>query len=148
MHRGLTCDRRVEHGHISGGATHRADRVEIEGEGHDTLLRIQFARNPTIPQNAAGILTEPPVSVPSAAGTMRAAIAAADPPLAPPIKAGCTDCARSRRSDCWCTTRVKSKPVDVKRLRQLEQENAKLKNLVAKRDLEIDLMKKVAAKKW
>ena len=38
-------------------------------------------------------------------------------------------------------------PVDVKRLRQLEQENAKLKKLVAERDLEIDLMKEIAAKK-
>jgi putative transposase len=37
-------------------------------------------------------------------------------------------------------------PVDVKRLRQLEQENAKLKKLVAERDLDIDLMKEVAAK--
>ena len=37
-------------------------------------------------------------------------------------------------------------PVDVKRLRQLEQENAKLKKLVAERDLEIDVMKEVAAK--
>lgn len=36
--------------------------------------------------------------------------------------------------------------VDVKRLRQLEQENAKLKKLLAERDLEIDLMKEVAAK--
>ena len=34
---------------------------------------------------------------------------------------------------------------DVKRLRQLEAENAKLKKLVAERDLEIDLMKEVAA---
>ena len=38
--------------------------------------------------------------------------------------------------------------VDVKRLRQLEQENAKLKKLVAERDLEIDVMKEVAQKKW
>lgn len=38
--------------------------------------------------------------------------------------------------------------VDVKRLRQLEQENAKLKKLVAERDLEIEVMKEVAAKKW
>ncbi len=36
--------------------------------------------------------------------------------------------------------------VDVKRLRQLEQENAKLKKLVAERDLEIDVMKEVARK--
>jgi hypothetical protein len=38
--------------------------------------------------------------------------------------------------------------VDVKRLRQLEQENAKLKKLVAERDLEIDVIKEVARKKW
>jgi transposase-like protein len=38
--------------------------------------------------------------------------------------------------------------VDVKRLRQLEQENAKLKKLVAERDLEIDVMKEVARKTW
>ncbi len=38
--------------------------------------------------------------------------------------------------------------VDVKRLRQLEQENAKLKKLVAERDLEIDVMEEVARKKW
>jgi putative transposase len=38
--------------------------------------------------------------------------------------------------------------VDVRRLRQLEQENAKLKKLVAERDLEIEVMKEVAAKKW
>ena len=38
--------------------------------------------------------------------------------------------------------------MDVKRLRQLEQENAKLKKLVAERDLEIEVMKEVAAKKW
>ncbi len=38
--------------------------------------------------------------------------------------------------------------VDVKKLRQLEQENAKLKKLLAERDLEIDVMKEVARKKW
>jgi transposase-like protein len=38
--------------------------------------------------------------------------------------------------------------VDVKRLRQLEQENAKLKKLVTERDLEIDVMKEVTRKKW
>jgi putative transposase len=37
---------------------------------------------------------------------------------------------------------------DVKRLRQLEAENARLKRLVAERDLEIEVMKEVAAKKW
>ena len=35
---------------------------------------------------------------------------------------------------------------DVKRLRDLEQENARLKKLVAKRDLELDVMQEVLAK--
>ena len=39
-------------------------------------------------------------------------------------------------------------PVDVKRLRQLEHENARLKKLVAERDLEIEVMREVARKKW
>ena len=38
--------------------------------------------------------------------------------------------------------------VDVRRLRQLEQENARLKKMVADRDLELDVMKEIAAKKW
>ena len=38
--------------------------------------------------------------------------------------------------------------VDVKRSRQIETENARLKKLLAERDLEIELMKEVAAKKW
>ena len=37
---------------------------------------------------------------------------------------------------------------DVRRLKQLEQENARLKKLVAERDLEIEVMKEIAAKKW
>src|SRR5829696_4862594 len=37
-----------------------------------------------MPQSAAGWRTLPPVSEPSASGTMRAATAAADPPLDPP----------------------------------------------------------------
>jgi putative transposase len=37
---------------------------------------------------------------------------------------------------------------DVRRMRQLEAENARLKKLVAERDLEIEVMKEVAAKKW
>jgi transposase len=36
----------------------------------------------------------------------------------------------------------------VKRLKQLEAENARLKKLVAERDLEIEVMKEVAAKNW
>lgn len=39
-------------------------------------------------------------------------------------------------------------PTDVKRLKQLEQENARLKKLVAERDLEIEVMREISAKKW
>ena len=38
-------------------------------------------------------------------------------------------------------------PDDVRRLKQLEQENGRLKKLVAERDLEIEVMKEIAAKK-
>jgi putative transposase len=37
---------------------------------------------------------------------------------------------------------------EVRRLRQLEQENARLKKLLAERDLEVEVMKEIAAKKW
>jgi hypothetical protein len=46
--------------------------------------RPTVGRKPVTPQSAAGSRTEAPVSVPMAAGTMRAATAAADPPLLPP----------------------------------------------------------------
>ena len=39
-------------------------------------------------------------------------------------------------------------PVDVRRLRQLEQENGRLKKMVADRDLEIDVLKEITRKKW
>ena len=37
---------------------------------------------------------------------------------------------------------------EVRRLKALEAENARLKNLVAERDLEIEIMKEIAAKNW
>jgi len=37
---------------------------------------------------------------------------------------------------------------DAKRLRALEDENAKLKKLLAERDLEIEVMKEINRKKW
>jgi putative transposase len=37
---------------------------------------------------------------------------------------------------------------DVRRLKALEQENSRLKKIVAERDLEIEVMKEIAAKKW
>jgi putative transposase len=37
---------------------------------------------------------------------------------------------------------------DTKRLRAVEAENSKLKKLLAERDLEIEVMKEIAGKKW
>lgn len=37
---------------------------------------------------------------------------------------------------------------EVKRLKHLEAENARLKKLLVDRDLEIEVMKEIAAKKW
>src|SRR5439155_6507338 len=48
------------------------------------LTRPYVGLRPMTPQNAAGCRTDPPVSDPSAAGTIRAATAAADPPEDPP----------------------------------------------------------------
>jgi putative transposase len=39
-------------------------------------------------------------------------------------------------------------PADVKRLRQLESGNGRLKKMVADRDLEIDVLKEITGKKW
>jgi putative transposase len=39
-------------------------------------------------------------------------------------------------------------PVDVKRLRQLEGENARLKKVLAERVMDIEILKEVAGKKW
>jgi putative transposase len=38
--------------------------------------------------------------------------------------------------------------VDVKRLRQLEAENARLKKMLAERVMDIEILKEVNAKKW
>lgn len=37
---------------------------------------------------------------------------------------------------------------DVKRMKELEIENSRLKKLLAERDLAIEVMKEIAAKKW
>ena len=39
-------------------------------------------------------------------------------------------------------------PTDIKRLRALEGENAKLKRILAERDLEIDTLKEINRRKW
>lgn len=39
-------------------------------------------------------------------------------------------------------------PADVKRLRQLEQENGRLKKMVADRDLELEVLKEISRKNW
>ena len=37
---------------------------------------------------------------------------------------------------------------EIRQLRALESENSRLKKLLAERDLEIEIMKEIAAKKW
>ena len=39
-------------------------------------------------------------------------------------------------------------PTDIKRLRELEAENAKLKRMVAEREMAIDTLKEINRKKW
>jgi transposase-like protein len=48
----------------------------------------------------------------------------------------------------WRKRFGKLESADVRRLRQLEQENSRLKKLLAERDLDIEIMKEVNAKKW
>jgi hypothetical protein len=53
--------------------------------GHDGT-RPSEGRSPTTPQNDAGLRSDPPMSEPSASGTMSAASAHAAPPLEPPAE--------------------------------------------------------------
>jgi putative transposase len=48
----------------------------------------------------------------------------------------------------WRKRFGKLEAVDVKRLWQLELENGRLKKLAAERDLDIEILKEVAVKKW
>ena len=48
----------------------------------------------------------------------------------------------------WRKRFGKLEAVDVKRLRQIETENARLKKLLAERDHEIEVMKEIKGKKW
>ena len=54
----------------------------------------------------------------------------------------------SRRSTLGASSFGVFQADDVRRLKQLEHENARLKKLVAERDLELEVMKEIAAKKW
>jgi transposase-like protein len=48
----------------------------------------------------------------------------------------------------WRKRYGKLDAADVKELRALQQENARLKKLLAERDLAIEVMKEINAKKW
>ncbi len=48
----------------------------------------------------------------------------------------------------WRKRFGKLEAVDVKRLRQLEAENGRLKKMLAERVMDIEILKEVAAKKW
>lgn len=48
----------------------------------------------------------------------------------------------------WCKRFGEMGSDEVKHLKALEQENARLKKLLAERDLEIEVMKEITRKKW
>ena len=48
----------------------------------------------------------------------------------------------------WRKRYGKLEAVDVRELRALQQENSRLKKLLAERDLAIEVMKQINAKKW
>ena len=52
------------------------------------------------------------------------------------------------RIDLWRKRFGRLEAADVKQLRNLQQENLRLKKLLAHRDLEIEVMKEVNARKW
>ena len=60
-------------------------KVQATGIDPRLLTRPAVGRRPQQPFSAAGIRTEPPVSVPSVAAARSAPIAAPDPPLEPPL---------------------------------------------------------------
>ena len=66
----------------ASGPMWSSDQARVSTPARDTLPKVGFS--PAIPQTAAGILIDPPVSLPSAIGTTPAATAAPDPPLDPP----------------------------------------------------------------
>src|ERR1700677_4849088 len=73
----------------SASSTERVRIPCVESAFHANALAAEgmrpgVGRNPTTPQNAAGVRTDPPKSVPWARGTRPAATAAAEPPLEPP----------------------------------------------------------------
>ena len=48
----------------------------------------------------------------------------------------------------WRRRFGKLEPADVKRLRELEAENAKLKRMVAEREMSIETLKEINRRKW
>ena len=48
----------------------------------------------------------------------------------------------------WRRRLGKLEPADVKRLRELETENAKLKRMVAEREMAIETLKEINRRKW
>ena len=48
----------------------------------------------------------------------------------------------------WCTQYAGMEVCDVGELKRLKDENARLKKLLVERDLEVEVMKEIQAKKW
>lgn len=53
-----------------------------------------------------------------------------------------------RTIDVWRRRFGKLEPADVKRLRELETENAKLKRMVAEREMAIETLREINRRKW
>jgi putative transposase len=49
---------------------------------------------------------------------------------------------------CWRQRFAGMEVSDVRELKRLQDENARLKKLLAERDLEVEVMKEIQAKKW
>src|SRR5207245_4865402 len=65
-------------------------KLGASGKTPSIGTRPNVGLKPTMPQHAAGMRIDPPVSVPSAPATSPSASAAAEPPLEPPaVKSGC-----------------------------------------------------------
>src|SRR3989442_14847751 len=75
--------------------------VELSGRTPYVLIRPAVTLSPTVPFHAAGILTEPPVSVPIATGASPAATATPEP-LDEPPGGRCTATSQGLRGAPMC----------------------------------------------
>ncbi len=79
----MACSERAQSATVAAsGPIWSSDHASGSTPARETLPYVGF--KPATPHTEAGILIDPPVSVPSAIGTTPAATAAPEPPLEPP----------------------------------------------------------------